>query len=87
MRCENIWAYISKNSGDNECKNIFKAFLRGLFGLENENAEVDSPESLVNAYDSRNWRAIEFLLGDNGKFDATFPLPTEDQLYCHWERG
>ena len=88
VRCEDIWPYLSKNySGDNECKKIFKHFLRGLFGFENEIFEIDSPESLVDAIDIKNWRAIEFLLGKNGKFDATFPLPYDEKQSSNWERG
>ena len=87
MRCEDIWSYLSENSADNECKKIFKHFLRGLFGCEDENMEVDSTEFLVRAVDIKNWRAIEFLLGENGKFDATFPLPYGDKLASKWERG
>ena len=86
MRCEDIWPYLSKKLEDNECKKIFKHFLRGLFGCENENIEVDSPEFLVQASESKNWRAIEFLLGENGKFDATDPLPYNDKLAPNWKR-
>ena len=67
---------------------IFKHFLRGLFGLKDENVKIGSDESLAYAIDSQDWRAIEFLLGQNGPFkDATFPQPHNEEFSFAWNRG
>ena len=85
IRCEDAWPYLSGNCGG-ESKKLFEQFFRGLFGLEDESIKIGSPASLAHAFRSRNWRAIEFLLGENGFIDATFPLPHEKSSF-DWKRG
>ena len=85
-RCEDTWSFLSHDFKNEKCKDLFEQFLRGLFGVKDETTKIDSPESLVLAIKSRNWRAIEFLMGQNGKFiDATFPLAYDDQFSSDWQ--
>ena len=86
MRCEDVWPYISSNWRNEECKNTFEAFLRGLFGMEDEDITIGSPRSLIEGIRLKNWRAIELLLGSKGTFaDGTFPLPFEEVLCDKWQ--
>ena len=88
MRCEDIWPYFSEMETFKGAEKMFKHFLRGLFGLKDENVKIGSDESLAYAIDSHNWRAIEFLLGQNGTFkDATFPQPHNEESSFDWNRG